>query len=82
MWLALGGDASLIVRCHGVVTVRVVIKDETRVVNIWEKRLQALWRKAWKQLSKRYTQIYNDLIYKGHFELCMSAHYPEIYYIK
>jgi hypothetical protein len=57
-------------------------EDETRVVSMREKRLQAPWRKAWKQLSKGYTQIYNDLIYKGHFGLCMPAHDPEIHHIK
>jgi hypothetical protein len=53
-------------------------EDEAKVVNMREKRLQAPWRKKWREFSKGYTKIYNDLVYKGHFGYCMPAYDPEI----
>jgi hypothetical protein len=57
-------------------------EDKAKVVNMREKRLQAPWRKKWKEFSKGYTKVYNDLVYEGYFGYCMPAYNPEIHYIK
>ena len=56
-------------------------EDKRRVVNMREKKLQAPWKKKWREFSKSYTHIYNDLVFEGHFALCMPAYDPEIHFI-
>jgi hypothetical protein len=45
-------------------------EDANRVVNMHDKRLQALWKKKYKAIMVRYPKIYNNLINSGRFGHC------------